>query len=148
MKLSSLLIIFFNVLNDIKDNFLLDGVTFSGGDPLFQAKELIDLAKNIIDLGLNIWIYTGFRFEEILDALNNKTSRINKDMLELIKLVDVVVDGEYMQDKRTLTLPFRGSTNQRLVDCKKSLSENRIIEKEILKWFSYALWEEVDQVRA
>ena len=118
------------ILKDLKEDILLDGITLSGGDPLFQAKELIELTKEAVKLGLTVWLYTGFRFEEALDVINNRPSRMNKDMIELLKLVDVIVDGEYIQEKRTLSMPFRGSTNQRVIYCKKSLEENKIIEKE------------------
>ena len=118
------------LLKEIKEDPLIDGVTLSGGDPLFQADKLIDFVKQIRDAGLNIWIYTGFIFDEFLKYEKNETAdkRINNSMIELLKLSDVVVDGPFKIDKRTLELKFRGSKNQRLIDSKKSFKNNKIYE--------------------
>ena len=59
------------LLSDILSNPLLDGITLSGGDPFFQAKQLIDLCKSIVDNGLNIWAYTGFIFDEFIKFKNS-----------------------------------------------------------------------------
>ncbi len=81
-------------------------VTFSGGDPLFQnITELTELAKKIKDIGLDIWLYTGFTAEEIQEK---------KIWNELLKYVDVIVEGRFVLAQRDLTLQFRGSSNQRI----------------------------------
>lgn len=95
-------------VNDIiqiyKDNPLLDGITLSGGDPVYQHEEALELAKAIHDLGGNVWLYTGFLFEEILRICPL-----------LVQEVDVIIDGPFIKEKRDLTLQFRGSSNQRIL---------------------------------
>lgn len=90
-----------DLLNEIKEDPLLDGVTFSGGEPFIQEKPLCELADEIHKLKLSVWCYTGFLYEQIKDT-------------ELIKHVDVLVDGPYIQEQRTLT-GFKGSSNQRII---------------------------------
>ena len=118
------------LLDEIKKDPLLDGVTLSGGDPLFQADRLIEFAKQIKEYGLNIWIYTGFIFDNFIKYRNNEITddRINMDMIKLLEIADVVVDGPFIISKRTLNLKFRGSSNQRIIDTKKSFENNKIIE--------------------
>lgn len=92
-----------------KNNVLLSGVTFSGGEPMCQAKALLDLAMRIRkETDLNITIFTGFTIEE-LKAKNDPI--IN----ELLSLTYMLIDGKFELDKRDLTLTFRGSKNQRII---------------------------------
>ncbi|ENQ3107906.1 anaerobic ribonucleoside-triphosphate reductase activating protein [Bacillus cereus] len=99
------------IINEIEKNPLTD-VTFSGGDPFFQAAEIKELAKNVKNLQKNLWIYTGYTFEEIQNSQNN-------DMIELLDYADVLVDGRFELESRDLTLPFRGSSNQRIIRLKE-----------------------------
>jgi len=115
-----------DILSEIRNNPILDGITLSGGDPFFQSKELIPLIKEVKHLGLDIWAYTGFTFEQLTGLVHDK--RVTADMLELLNLVDVLVDGRFELEKRSLTVPFRGSTNQRLIDVQETLKTNTIIE--------------------
>lgn len=107
-----------------------DGITLSGGDPFFQAKELKDLLKYCKKNKVSVWAYTGFKFEEFLKFINNEEcdKRITSDMINMLKYVDITVDGPFIIEKRSLDILYRGSTNQRLVDTKKSLKAKRIIE--------------------
>ena len=75
---------------------------------MYSAKELIPFVKHFKEEcpNLNIWIYSGFTYEEITQ---------DETMNELLKLCDVLVDGRYEDDKRDLTLKFRGSSNQRII---------------------------------
>lgn len=92
-----------------KNNVLLSGVTFSGGEPMCQAKPLLDLARRIRkETDLNITIFTGFTIEE-LEAKSDPI--IN----ELLSLTYMLIDGKFELDKRDLTLTFRGSKNQRII---------------------------------
>lgn len=93
-------------------------VTFTGGDPLFQIDTLIDLAKHIKRSGRNIWCYTGYRFEDIFNK---------EPYVQLLSYIDVLVDGRFEMDKRDISLQFRGSANQRLIDVKSSLDCNEIV---------------------
>jgi len=108
------------IINEIKKNSIAQGVSFSGGDPFYQAKEIKVLAEKIKQIPMDIWIYTGYTFEEII-------SSGNEDMIELLKLCDVLVDGKYIHEMRDIRLAFRGSSNQRIIDIQKSLQNNKII---------------------
>lgn len=109
----------------IKDP-LLDGVTFSGGEPFCQCEALCDLAGRIRAYKgrrLTVISYTGFTFEQLLER-----SREDKFCRELMGMVDYLVDGPFVLEKRSLELKFRGSTNQRFIDMKRSLEEGRAVE--------------------
>jgi anaerobic ribonucleoside-triphosphate reductase activating protein len=91
----------------IKQNGLLDGITFSGGDPFYQAAPCAKLAKWAKENGLNIWAYTGFVYEDLLKM---------PEVKEFLDLVDVLVDGPFILEEKSLLLNFRGSKNQRVID--------------------------------
>ncbi len=108
------------LLNAIFDNKLIDGVTFSGGEPFLQAESCAYIASKVKEKGLNIWTYTGYTFEEIL-------SSENEDFIKFLKNTDVLVDGKFVLKERSLELNFRGSKNQRIIDVKQSLEKGKII---------------------
>jgi len=93
------------IIAAIKRNPLLAGITLTGGEPLLQIPAATELAKAVKNLGLNVWCYTGFVFEEIPDAAQ-----------ELLNYVDVLVDGPFILAQRDLELDFRGSRNQRIIN--------------------------------
>ena len=99
-----------DIVEKLKANPLLSGITFSGGEPFLQPAPLADLARAAHSLGLDVWSYTGFTLEE----LEKRT-----DMQQLLNEVDVLVDGPYVEALRDLTLRFRGSSNQRIIDLKE-----------------------------
>lgn len=101
------------ILQDLKENPLLKGVTFSGGEPFMQPEPLYELAKEIKDLGLDLIIYTGYTLEKLLEM-----GKSDKNILGLLRLTDTLIDGPYMEEKRDLELEFRGSSNQRILDMK------------------------------
>ncbi|MDO4629606.1 MAG: anaerobic ribonucleoside-triphosphate reductase activating protein [Planctomycetia bacterium] len=107
------------ILSEIRENPLLSGVTFSGGEPFLQARKLVPIARECHAMGLNIMTYTGWTFEELLDAHN-------PDWNKLIAESDVIVDGPYQEELRSLQTRFRGSSNQRLVDVAMSLLEHSV----------------------
>ena len=92
------------IIAKIKKNPLLTGITLTGGEPLLQIAPALELAKNAKNLGLDVWLYTGYKFSEIPN-----------DAAELLNFVDVVVDGEYIEELRDLDLKFRGSKNQQII---------------------------------
>lgn len=100
-----------------------NGITLSGGDPLMQVDSCLELAKYAESLGLNVWCYTGFTFEELL--LASKSKPIIKEFLNTI---DVLVDGRFKIEEKTFDAIFRGSKNQRIIDTKKSLIKNKAVE--------------------
>lgn len=114
------------ILAEIDANPLLDGVTFSGGEPFLQAAALAELAREIKKRDLNLAAYTGYLWEELIAA---NDSAWNALLAEL----DVVVDGPFVQALRSWTLKFAGSTNQRFIDAQRSLREGRVIELESWK---------------
>ncbi len=99
------------LISDIKKNPLLMGITLTGGEPLLQIPAAIELAKAAKNLGLNVWCYTGYKIEEIPAAA-----------MELLNFVDILVDGEYIEELRDLDLEFRGSKNQRIIEVRSWLN--------------------------
>ncbi|MDR1619895.1 MAG: radical SAM protein [Clostridiales bacterium] len=100
----------------VKANPLLSGVTFSGGEPLLQAAALIPLAKKIRRAGYALSIYTGYTFETLLNEND-------ADKLSLLRCADTLVDGPFILAERDLSLLFRGSKNQRILDVAQSLKK-------------------------
>ena len=100
-----------------------DGITFSGGDPMEQAEACNDIAKYCKSLGLNVWCYTGYTFEELL-----KKSNHFKEIMNFLKNIDVLVDGKFEMKEKSYDVMFRGSKNQRLIDVKASLANNKVVE--------------------
>ena len=91
-------------------------VPFTGGDPMFHPEGFIKLARMIKEnTDKTIWCYTGYRFEDLL---------LHPIRRELVELCDVIVDGRYIKEEKDISLHFRGSRNQRIIDVKKSLKGN------------------------
>lgn len=104
---------------------LLDGVTLSGGDPFYQAKPMAELARRLHayeGLKLNIITYTGFVFEDLVSLANDENG-----YGELLRECDYLIDGPFILEKKSLELKFRGSSNQRFIDVKRSLEAGRVI---------------------
>ena len=108
---------------ELKDNLKYqDGLTLSGGDPFMQAKAVCEIAEYAKSLNKNVWAYTGFTFEQLMDI-----SKTKPEILELLSNVDVLVDGRFVQSLKSLDLYYMGSRNQRVIDVQKSLKENRVV---------------------
>ncbi len=105
------------VIEEILKNPLLDGVTLSGGEPFMQAPELARVAKAVKEKNLSVIVYSGYTFEELM-AL----SKERKGYTELLSYTDVLIDGRFELDKRSMDLRFRGSRNQRAIDVAASLA--------------------------
>ena len=105
------------IKKEIDELSLQDGITLSGGDPFFQAEACSEIAKYAKEKGLNVWAYTGFLFEDLLE--NEKTKN-------LLKYVDVLIDGPFVLENKSLTLSYRGSTNQRIINVPKSLKDGKV----------------------
>ena len=101
-------------LNELKGQ---DGITLSGGDPLFQVDASYEIAKHAHELGMNVWCYTGFTYEEIVS---------NSKLCKILDQVDILVDGKFLLEEFSLDLQFKGSKNQRIIDVKKSLEEGKV----------------------
>ena len=107
-----------DILEKALKNPLLEGLTFSGGEPFLQPYPLCDLAKKAHKAGYNIFCYTGFIYE---DLLNDSEKR------NLLENVDFLVDGPFIESQKSLMLNFRGSENQRIIDVKKSLETGETV---------------------
>lgn len=113
-----------DLIGELKTLKLHRGVTFSGGDPFEQPYECLEIAKAVKNIGMDIWCYTGYTFEELI----NKQGRKYKDgWIEFLKYIDVLVDGRFILEKKNLLLKFRGSENQRILDVKKSLRFRSVV---------------------
>ncbi len=99
-----------------------DGFTISGGDPMFQPEACNEIAKYVKEKGLNLWVYTGFTFEDLM-----KLSKTKPIYREFIERIDVLVDGRFIESKKNLSLLFRGSSNQRLIDIPKTLEQGEVV---------------------
>ena len=116
---------------EIEDEFIeytkarqIKGVNILGGEPMQQVKDntLLNLLKRIrIETNKPIWLLSGYTLEEILR---------DEKRLEILKEVDVLIDGRFEADKRDIMLKYRGSSNQRVIDVKRTLKEDRVIELE------------------
>ncbi len=102
---------------------LLSGVTFSGGEPFLQPQELAELARRLQTRGLNITTYTGYTLEELQQL---HCPSIN----ELLDVTDILIDGPFLLAERDLTLAFRGSRNQRIIDMNRTRQSGTIVLKE------------------
>ena len=105
------------------DNPLLDGITLSGGEPFCQPLACADIARRARELGLNVWSYSGYTFEALLN--------MGDEVRGLLEQLDVLVDGPYIKEQRTLELRFRGSANQRLIDVPASLKAGKAVEAKL-----------------
>lgn len=96
----------------------IDGLTLSGGDPLFpnNREPLTELCKEVKEKfpNKNIWCWTGYLYEQVKD-------------LPIMEYIDVLVDGPYIDSQRDITLNWRGSPNQRVIDVQKTRKENKIV---------------------
>ena len=101
------------------------GVSILGGDPMEQTMDdsLVSLLNRIrVETEKDIWLWSGYTFDEIIN---------NEKMREILGYIDVLIDGRFIMAERNIKLKYRGSKNQRVIDVKKSLAENKVVEIEI-----------------
>jgi len=121
------------LLSELEKDYI-SGLTLSGGDPLHENNlpEVLNLVNEIRLLfgdKKNIWLYTGYTWEECFPSVTTDDFNPQRVMRqEIIRKCDVLVDGRYVHELRDITLPYRGSSNQRLIDVQKTLKESKIIE--------------------
>ena len=108
------------------DDPLHDGVTFSGGEPFCQAEALYELGTKLKKRGLDIMCYSGWTYEELL-----KKAETEEFVGKLLSITDILVDGRFVSEKRSLSLKFRGSENQRLIDVQQSLKKGCAVLEDI-----------------
>ena len=113
------------IVNKIKEDPLLKGVTLSGGEPFMQAGKLAKLIDKLSDTKLDIITYTGFKYEEIIKNANDE----NK-FYKLLDRTDILINGKFKKDKKDEKQMYRGSSNQRAIDVELSRKSGKIIEHE------------------
>lgn len=123
------------ILNELKKDYI-SGITFSGGDPL-HPQNVQNVLKIVDKIRVsyptkNIWLYTGYTWEQIMypivtDDLNFERDYIIKARKELVSKCDVLIDGRYVDELRDVSLHWRGSSNQRVINVQETLKQNKII---------------------
>ncbi len=108
------------ILKQIRENPLLSGVTFSGGEPFCQAHALLPVARAVKEYGRNLMVYTGYLLEQLQKMEDPYVHG-------LLTLADILVDGPFILEQRDLTLPYRGSSNQRVIDLVKTREAGKIV---------------------
>ncbi len=108
------------IMEDLAQPYV-QGITFLGGEPFLNTQITLRLAKKIRkEFGntKDIWSWTGYTWDELMQE--------SLDKLELLSLIDILVDGRFLESKKDLTLQFRGSSNQRIIDVQRSLKEDKV----------------------
>ena len=114
------------LLQIVLSNPLCRGVTFSGGEPFAQAEGFGKLARLLKEHGYEVASYTGFTFEQLLNGTPSQK--------ELLKHIDILIDGPFLLSERTLEMSFRGSRNQRILDVPASLAAGAAVETTQPRW--------------
>lgn len=107
-------------------NPLLDGATFSGGEPFCQARPLAELAVRLRAAGLGVMSYSGFTVEELIREASSENA-----YMELLNSIDYLVDGRFVESLKSYECRFRGSTNQRIIDVKKTIEQGHAVTCEL-----------------
>jgi anaerobic ribonucleoside-triphosphate reductase activating protein len=110
------------IVEKMRQNPLLRGITLTGGEPFLQPEGMAELAQIARDNGYDVVAYTGYKFEDLIQKGGGQSQ-----IRSMLKLVDLLIDGLYEQADRRLELPFRGSLNQRLVLARQSLNEGKLV---------------------
>ncbi|MGI6216150.1 MAG: anaerobic ribonucleoside-triphosphate reductase activating protein [Coriobacteriales bacterium] len=113
-----------DLLVEISKNPLLKGITLSGGEPFEQPLPMIDLCEKVREKGLDVWGYTGYLYEDIASG------KLGDDARRLLELCDVLVDGPFVESQKSMSLHWRGSANQRVIDVPKSLETGEVVLRE------------------
>lgn len=114
-----------SLIEQVERDPLITGVTLSGGEPFEQAEALLPLVRRLRQSGKHIMAYSGYTFEQLIGGSEKRPA-----WRELLKECDILVDGRFEEDKKSLLLKFRGSSNQRVIDLKPTFESGVITEKE------------------
>lgn len=114
------------IIEKLKENPLLDGVTLSGGEPFGQADVVSKLAEELKLLDYNVMTYSGYTYEQI-----EEKALTDNGFSRLIENTDILIDGRFEEEERNLTLNFRGSENQRIIDISATKANKEIILKKL-----------------
>lgn len=110
-----------DVAQDIRKNKLIHGVTLTGGEPFEQTEGLLELAQLLKAEGYDLWIYSGYLFEELMAGHPHQKAP------DLLRLCDVLVDGPFVQKLNSYELKWVGSSNQRVIDLPASLAQGQVV---------------------
>ena len=127
------------IFNELSKDYM-SGITFSGGDPLHE-NNLDEVLKLVKEIRISfpektIWLYTGFRWSQIIAKIHppifpdekfEHDRNIHMKRQKIISNVNVLVDGEYIDEQKDLTLKFRGSKNQRVIDVQQTLKQGKVV---------------------
>ena len=122
------------ILNELKKDYI-SGITFSGGDPL-HPKNVQNVLKIVDEIRVsyptkNIWLYTGYTWEQIMHLvitdINSEQLKMLQMRKELVSKCDVLIDGRYIDELRDVSLHWRGSSNQRVINVQETLKQNQIV---------------------
>lgn len=119
-----------NIFKSVEPHWI-NGITLLGGEPFEPENQsaLLDFLKAFHEKfpKKTVWCYTGFTFEEISGISSEKSRASTDTALEMLKYIDILVDGRFIEEKKDIRLKFRGSANQRVIDIKKTLKTNKIV---------------------
>lgn len=112
----------YRIIDDVKNNSLVKGITICGGDSFFSPKDMVEFVSRFKKELPNhtIWCYTGFTFEQIIES-------DDQYMIEYLKLLDVLIDGRFDEKLKDLTLRWAGSSNQRVILVQESIRQGKIV---------------------
>lgn len=110
-----------DVVSRIAKNRLCHGVTISGGEPFEQAEACAELARQVRDLGMNVWVYSGYTYEDLASG------NVGQAALDLLNQADVLIDGPFVQVLHSYDLQWRGSSNQRIIDMNETRARGAIV---------------------
>lgn len=122
------------IFEELSKNYI-SGITLSGGDPLYQenVSQVLPLIKEIKEKfpDKTIWLYTGYTYEQIMWPVitrdfNPERDKLIYEKIKILQLCDVLVDGEYIDEQRDITLKWKGSANQRVIDVQKSIKDKKV----------------------
>ncbi|MBC9783273.1 anaerobic ribonucleoside-triphosphate reductase activating protein [Heliobacterium chlorum] len=111
------------IMTEIGQARYIQGVTFTGGEPFLQAKGFAELARRVKAADLHLVVYSGYTFEGLIEM-----GRKEPEIIQILSMADWLVDGPYKAEQRDLTLPFRGSRNQRILLSAQSLASGQAIQ--------------------
>ena len=123
------------IMEEVAANKLISGVTLSGGEPFEQAAVCAEIGERAHELGLNVWTYTGYRYEDLLALASGERDLTEQEALllyregvaRLLATTDVLVDGPFVESMKSLGLQWRGSSNQRVIDMVTTRKQGSVV---------------------
>lgn len=111
-----------DIMARIRENGLISGVTLSGGEPFEQPAACAELARQLRAEGYDVWAYSGYLYEDLLVR-----ARTDEAVAQLLDLIDVLVDGPFVESLKSYTLIWRGSSNQRVIDMVRTRASGEVV---------------------